>query len=116
VIATKAELDAWVSASPLRGRNSHQFIRTQTLLTPPKDFLGGVKQMAMLRDEMMQLRSDLKSSLTLLTERIRVVSDVLMNDRAKVADGQSARGMAGDLDTLLENAISASKLGTLRKQ
>jgi hypothetical protein len=73
VIATKAEVDAWVSASPIR----EQF----RLSNSPNDFQQvsldslkrQVERMSSLRDEMRALRADLKASVRGLAESIQVI-------------------------------------------
>ena len=71
VVATISELDAWVTASPIR----EAFHLTKS----PPDFrvrnLETVRvrlgEMRALREQMWELRNELKTSLTLLTESIR---------------------------------------------
>ena len=69
VVATKPELDAWVSASPIR----EAFHLTR--LAPDSDactkaIKSGIQEMCRLRDEMLPLRAELHSSLLMLRESI----------------------------------------------
>ena len=74
VVATKAELDAWVSASPIR----HAFS-----LTKPADdsryqvsataIKNGLEEMGRLRDQMMALREEVRSSVSLLRQSIKEI-------------------------------------------
>jgi hypothetical protein len=64
VVATKAELDAWVVASPVR-EQTHVAMNAN-----PASFLDGMREnlreMRILREEMRDLRSDMKRSVGLL--------------------------------------------------
>jgi hypothetical protein len=74
VIATIGELDAWVSASPLR----------QSFLLSPivrddgallKELKLGIAEMHQLRHESAELRKDLKTALNLLTFNLRAMRE-----------------------------------------
>ena len=72
VVATKAELDAWVLASPLRKQSFHlkrqrNEAEYEAAATTIKK---GIAEMGTLRDQMNALRSDLKTSVRLLRETI----------------------------------------------
>jgi hypothetical protein len=65
VIATKAELDGWVKASPIR-----QAFRLKDLepeyASPAQAINRGVSEMKRLREEMFELRNEVKSTLRTL--------------------------------------------------
>jgi hypothetical protein len=72
VIATRAELDAWVAASPVRAAFS--------LPKPPQDngaFMNkvkaGIDEMRRLREQMAALRNDVISSVSLLRSSVKNV-------------------------------------------
>jgi hypothetical protein len=71
VIATKSELDAWVSASPIR----ESFPRLQSDLNAASllsDFRRHVAEMHQLRQDTLELRHAVKATLQLLHENLRV--------------------------------------------
>lgn len=68
VIATKAEVDAWVSAIPLR--NQFQFAKVAPRIST-HDIRTGIEQMLELRQQMFELRLELRSSLLALGKRIQ---------------------------------------------
>lgn len=77
VVATKAELDGWVKASP---------IHASFLLSPRvDDFSQGaaeaiknnLAQMTQLRSQMKQLRAEVRTSLSLLHDSVRGLRDTL---------------------------------------
>jgi hypothetical protein len=81
VVATKAELDAWVSASPMRD--------TYQLTRPPLDpqladsanaIRTGIAEMRRLRSQMTDLRADLRKSLALLHRSVQHLSGGLRPD------------------------------------
>jgi hypothetical protein len=77
VIATKAELDAWVAASPIR-----EVFRLQQ---PRLDFTELRKNVAdsrRLHEESSVLRNELRSALTLLYETLQIVA----NSRSRRGD------------------------------
>ena len=71
VIATKAELDAWVSASPIR----EAFHLTRAMPDVPDStataIKNGIERMGRLRDEMGALQSELVGSVSLLRNSVR---------------------------------------------
>ena len=72
VIATKAELDGWVVASPIR----EAFRLPQPLVdnaTPLMEFRCHIQEMHRLREESMELRAALRASLELLHSTIRSI-------------------------------------------
>lgn len=71
VIATKAELDAWISASPLRAA----FRRSEATPDNPgmlKEFRMHVKELHQLRHETAQLRQAVNASLALLRMNLQL--------------------------------------------
>jgi len=66
VLATRAEIDAWVSASPYR----EVFQLTRAAARPDVScahkVAAGIEQMTRLREQMLDLRNDLRRSLELL--------------------------------------------------
>jgi hypothetical protein len=76
VVATKAELDAWVTASPMR--ESLQLTRFESVSsTPAADIKTNIKRMSELRDQMQSLRGDLRSSLEVLHLTLAGLQSVL---------------------------------------
>jgi hypothetical protein len=70
VVATRAELDAWVSASPIR-EAFHLTRMTAGLVTSTADEIrNGVLEMHNLRNQMVGLRIELRHSVQLLKEGI----------------------------------------------
>jgi hypothetical protein len=65
VIATKAELDGWVKASPIR--EAFRLREIQLEQPPPVPAIKhGVSQMKRLREEMLELRNEVKTMLRML--------------------------------------------------
>lgn len=67
VVATKAELDAWVAASPMR--ESLQLTRLELLSSsssPTAQIRTNLKRMTELRDQMQALRADVRASVQVL--------------------------------------------------
>jgi hypothetical protein len=73
VIATKAELDAWVDASPFRDAFSlqHRNNNVQELFT--SNINRSLQEMQRLRDQMTELRGEVSKSVALLRETVHVV-------------------------------------------
>jgi hypothetical protein len=77
VVATRAELDAWVSASPIR-EAFHLMRMTAGLVTSKADEIKiGVLEMRNLRNQMVGLRTELRHSVQLLKEGILSLSGEL---------------------------------------
>jgi hypothetical protein len=76
VVATKAELDAWVCASPIR-EAFHLTRLAPDSQASAKAMRNGIQEMCRLRDEMMPLRAELHSSLLMLRESILNLQDEL---------------------------------------
>lgn len=93
VVATKAELDAWVSASPIR--EVFQLTRTTSGLSAStcEDIKNGVLEMRNLRTQMADLRAELRNSLTLLRAGIHGIRGELDRDRWKENDPSTVSAM-----------------------
>lgn len=76
VVATTAELDAWVSASPIR-EAFRLPIAAPTSTAATKEISTGIAEMRKLREQMSDLRSELRLSLQLLRTSIHGVQDGL---------------------------------------
>lgn len=71
VVATPAELDAWVSASPIREAfqlSTNDSAREYDSLS--KDIRRGLDHMAVLRDQMFELRAEVKRSIQTLRNSV----------------------------------------------
>lgn len=71
VIATKCELDSWITARPIRRAHS----RASNLGSSPTwtDFRAGLAEMKRLRSEMVRLREEAVASLEILQGRLRFI-------------------------------------------
>jgi len=81
VLATKAELDAWVTASPIREvfRLSRQAPnQTSGINVSNKD---GVAEMVRLREQMTGLRNEVRTSVQVLRDSLHVLQGDLNNNR-----------------------------------
>jgi len=72
VVATTAELDAWVSASPIR-ESFRLTTATPVSSLATNEIKNGVAEMRKLREQMADLRSELRASLHSLRESIHGV-------------------------------------------
>ena len=70
VVATKAELDAWVGASPIREAFHLARMATGEVTSTALDIKHTVQEMRDLRGQMAHLRAELRNSLHLLKEGI----------------------------------------------
>lgn len=86
VVATTAEIDAWIAASPIR--DGLQLLRSATeySATTWSDIQSGAAKMKHLAQEMLDLRTELRSSVTLLRQTIRDVRGELDGHRAARED------------------------------
>ena len=75
VIATKSELNAWVSASPRRDVFKLTTVSLDSFARYLSDVKKGILEMSALRDQMRELRAELRSSLqdNLQVRPLRVV-------------------------------------------
>jgi hypothetical protein len=98
VVATKAELDAWVAASPYRvefnlQRVSAEYGASNAILS------RSVEEMGRLKQQMADLRNELKASVALLRESIQTVhkgmDDSWRNRRLFSVDDFEDRSKAG---------------------
>ena len=92
VIATKAELDAWISASPLRAarRRTEVTANNSGML---KEFRTQVKELHQLRDEAAQLRQAVNASLALLRMHLQLA----MSREGRVQQPSSERRGLADV-------------------
>ena len=96
VVATKMELDAWVTASPCRG----EFYLARPLdNSVTKNFTERMAEMKRLHDQMAALRNEIKVSVCLLRESIDSVHNVIstsnLNRRPFPIADFAPRGEAG---------------------
>ena len=70
VVATKAELDAWVSASPIREAFQLRKQGTNASTAMIGSIREGLAEMARLREQMLGLRNGVRSSLLYLRENL----------------------------------------------
>ncbi len=70
VVATRAELDGWVAASPIR--EAFQLTRVTTNVSPgtTESIREGLVEMARLREQMLGLRNDVRTSLEILRQSL----------------------------------------------
>jgi hypothetical protein len=66
VIATKAEIDAWVAASPIREAFYLPRMASNTAETTWASIENGAAEMQRLRDQMRSLRAELRSTIALM--------------------------------------------------
>jgi hypothetical protein len=73
VVATKAELDAWVAASPIR--EAFRLTKTEAI-SPSKmtrSIVTGIEEMTRLREQMTALRNDMRTSVQALCQSLYVL-------------------------------------------
>jgi hypothetical protein len=78
VIANRAELDAWVAASPIR----HEFHLAKSAngrVSSAPSVLSAVKEMKTLREQMYSLRQELRSSIVALRNSIDALEGAAAN-------------------------------------
>lgn len=82
VVATKQELDAWVTASPIREafRLSSTFAPSQYLAST-QEMRSGLGQMVKLRNDMHELHAELRRSTEVLRETVLRLYGELYEDR-----------------------------------
>jgi hypothetical protein len=112
VLATKAELDAWVSARPIR----EEFGLGQSASTTPASTLASLRKALansrQLQDEMVELRRELRTSVETLQSTLCFICGVQREDliaRAKealrVRSDQMQSGDARPIPILRQNEI-----------
>jgi hypothetical protein len=79
VVATRAELDAWIAASPIR--EAFQLTKVETHATGMTQSIHkGVAEMTRLREQMVSLRNELRTSVEMLSQSLYgMQSDLLQN-------------------------------------
>lgn len=70
VVATKAELDAWVAASPIREAFQLTKVGTNASTGTTESIREGLAEMARLREQMLGLRNDVRTSLEILRQSL----------------------------------------------
>jgi hypothetical protein len=80
VVCTKAELDAWISASPVRREFQARPTTDSHCSLPMVAVKQGIQEMRALRERMRNLRSDLRRSMFLLQENILVLQGGIANN------------------------------------
>jgi hypothetical protein len=70
VVATKAEIDAWVNASPIRQAYRLSPRPIDVSIAPFEQIRRGMDEMMHLRDQMALLRSEVRGSVELLRESV----------------------------------------------
>jgi hypothetical protein len=70
VIATKAEVDAWVAASPIREQFRLPRVETNSQMATLRGLKEHMDRMAALRDQMAALRAELRASVESLHESV----------------------------------------------
>jgi hypothetical protein len=110
VVATKAELDAWVAASPIR--ETFHLSQPKTKMDDGAfalNFVNRIAEMRRLRDQMIELRAELKNTVDALRGSIQNVH-VEMNNM-----GRSKSFSVADFD--FDNRAVSDNVGTqaLRK-
>ena len=79
VVATKAELDAWVIASPIR--EAFQLTKVEAQATGMTESIHkGLAEMTRLREQMVGLRNELRTSVEMLSQSLYgMQGDLLQN-------------------------------------
>jgi hypothetical protein len=70
VVATKSELDAWVTASPIRAAFQLARLTPDSHAHDMEVMKRGIEQMSLLRDQMAALRSDVRQSMASLKNTV----------------------------------------------
>lgn len=70
VVATKAELDAWVTASPIREAFHLTKMENRSMSGLTTSIKNGVAEMIRLREQMSELRSEVRTSVELLHQSL----------------------------------------------
>jgi hypothetical protein len=79
VIVTKAEVDAWVAASPIREQFRLSRMKTDTTSITLDDLKKRMETMGALRDQMAALRIELRASVQNLAESIQGIHGEIDN-------------------------------------
>jgi len=81
VVATKPEIDAWVAASPIREAFRLSGPAPDLPISTTTAIKNGLEQMCRLRDQMMALRAEVKTSVQLLRESVHGLQGELNANR-----------------------------------
>jgi len=81
VVATRAEIDAWVAASPIRA--TLRLTRVQDLRHDPQlvRIWSGIREMRLLREQMMALRAETDRALHLLITSLQTLREMSSVER-----------------------------------
>lgn len=107
VVATRTEIDAWVTASPVREEFELSLSADPRYAVSMAAVRQGIIEMRELRTEMRDLRIDIRNAISLLRERLGILK-VGMEERecrptpvcelvAPIPDRERMLGLAGDL-------------------
>jgi hypothetical protein len=112
VIATQAEIDAWVAASPLREafRLSRLAINSPASLST--EIKNGVEEMHRLRQQTVALRSEVKTTLHLLVASIEGLRDEITTNQRREATASLTSDLTAETGFRPENGFSLLTAGT----
>jgi hypothetical protein len=110
VVATKAEMDAWVSASPIREAYQLPPRPVDSLNSPIAQMKRGMAEMVRLRDQMMQLGSEVKASTRVLQENVVDLEQLVRRNSEGSRTGEllSLTGSQTKVDLLMKFAKSTA--------
>jgi len=86
VIATRAEIDAWIAASPIRETFRLNSGFAERRVPELKAIRDGIREMHALREQMTALRSETRSSLQLLISSLHTLRQVTAHEDRKPED------------------------------
>jgi hypothetical protein len=83
VVATRAELDAWIAASPIREAFQLTKPGTKASAGTAESMRAGLVEMARLREQMLGLRNDVRTSLEILRQSLYGLQGDLTDARSR---------------------------------
>jgi hypothetical protein len=83
VVATKAELDGWVAASPIREAFQLTTVASNSNTGTTESIREGLTEMARLREQMLGLSNDVRTSLEILRQSLYGLQDDLKEGHAR---------------------------------
>jgi hypothetical protein len=83
VVATKAELDGWVAASPIREAFQLTAVAGNSNTGTTESIRDGLAEMARLREQMLGLRNDVRTSLEILRQSLYGLQGDLTEGRSR---------------------------------
>jgi len=98
VLATKAEIDAWIAASPIRETFRLAVPATDHSASTKAEIRNGLDQMRRLADQMIALRAEVKTSVRLLRESVHGLQGELNANRWRDSES-AARPILGRKET-----------------